>query len=559
MKVRIRHSFRNQIFVTVLLVTLVPLLLCSVLMLSVQVSRVTRDQQRQAAEQLSAAEQALDDYLCDIDAVLDRLSDSTVVRSVLRNETPDSRILYQVLSRNTGALRSGCRFGICFASGVCPYATGLPSPAADPRWGVLRAAAASGETAMQPGPDQTLELARAVRTHDGEVLGYVIAEASPAGFDDRFRSILGRSDSLMIVDSFWEPVYSSQSAASSDATAFLREQVLDGEALRDPGGDCRYAVRSAGNFTLILQQPRLFPARALHTFHQVSAAMAVLSLILTLFYALFFSRYLAAPVHRLAAAMERVQQGDLTVSIDLHRQDELGRLASSFNAMTRQCRVNLDRSVERQKQLNSIRIRMMQAQLNPHFLYNTLDSIKWLGVTGGVPEVAVMATDLAEILRESISGKEFIPLEQELELIDRYLEIQYLRFQDRFVCEADIPEKFQRCMLPKLSLQPLVENAIIHGVADLEEGYIKITAREDRGDLILCVSDNGCGMPADILEALNDPGKQLPGHHLGLSNVDQIAKLHFGPGYGVSASSVPGEGSRVCLRIPMKKEEELSC
>ena len=112
--------------------------------------------------------------------------------------------------------------------------------------------------------------------------------------------------------------------------------------------------------------------------------------------------------------------------------------------------------------------------------------------------------------------------------------------------------------LPKLILQPLVENAIIHGVADQNEGYIKITAWEGAGDLVLCVQDNGCGIPAETLEKLKSGGE--PGKHLGLYNVNQILGLHYGERYGVRAESAPGRGSRVMVRLPLRiREEEIPC
>ena len=559
----IRHSFRNQIFVTVLLVTLVPVLLCSVLMLQVQVSRISNDQNGQAQQQLDTLEASFTDLLEKIDTVSRDLSESTVVRSVLRNETADSSTLYQVLSRDTAPLRGLTRFDLCFASGECLYTTDpMRAPQRyDPDWGILQSAAESDALVYRAGEDSggAVEMARAVRSYDGNVLGYVVAVISRENFNDLFCNTLARSSDVMIVDRFWDPVYFSRNASTFDTVQALRTQMLAGDPLSDPGGECSYVVREepGTGFFLILQQPRAFTDQVLEIFYQVSAAMALLSLVLSLCYALHFSRYLSAPVHQLSEAMGQVQKGNLSVQISMDREDELGRLSHSFNRMTREYQANLERSVERQKQLNTTQIRMMQAQLNPHFLYNTLDSIKWLGVAHGVPEISSMATDLAAILRDSISGEAFVTLEQELEIIDRYLEIQYIRFEDRFVCEVDIPEKFQHCLIPKLSLQPLVENAIIHGVADQEEGYIKITAWEEGRDLILCVADNGCGIPQEILDALNDPGRQIPGRHLGLSNVDQIARLHFGEGYGVFAESAAGAGSRVCLKIPMKKEEKI--
>ena len=172
------------------------------------------------------------------------------------------------------------------------------------------------------------------------------------------------------------------------------------------------------------------------------------------------------------------------------------------------------------------------------------------------PQVAALATDLAALLRAGISGSEYITLEDELELIERYLDIQEVRFGDRFVCEIDVDERFRYCTVPKLVLQPLVENAILHGVSDSEEGYIKLWAEEDaEGYLLICVSDNGRGIPADVLERLNRH-EAIPGGHLGLTNVDRIVRLSYGAACGVYAETPPGGGSCVKLRLPMQKGEK---
>ena len=254
--------------------------------------------------------------------------------------------------------------------------------------------------------------------------------------------------------------------------------------------------------------------------------------------------------------MQLVQEGQLDVCLKNDREDELGRLSESFNQMTQEYRLNLERSVQRQKELNETQLRMMQAQLNPHFLYNTLDSMKWMAVASHVPKVAMLATDLAAILRTSISGSELYTLEQELNLLERYIDIQSLRFEDSFTCEIDISEQFQHCIVPKLVLQPLVENAIIHGVCDREDGYIKLYAEKKDADLLIYVSDNGCGLPPEILDCLNSPDSRITGQHLGLNNVNRILRLYFGDGYGLSATSEPDQGSILCVRLPYKKEED---
>ena len=210
-----------------------------------------------------------------------------------------------------------------------------------------------------------------------------------------------------------------------------------------------------------------------------------------------------------------------------------------------------------QEERHELALQNLQAQLNPHFLYNTLDSMKWLGVTNHVPQVAAMATSLAALLRAGISGEKFITLEQELELVEKYLDIQSMRFEDRFTWETDVDEKYQHCLVPKLILQPLVENAVIHGIANMEDGYIKLSASTQGETLVLAVEDNGQGIPPEILRRLKSPEREMPAGHLGLRNVDRIVRLYYGEEYGISAISSPGMGSRVELWLPeVRKEDE---
>ena len=312
-----------------------------------------------------------------------------------------------------------------------------------------------------------------------------------------------------------------------------------------------YTADGAAGFTLLLQQPRVYTGQVLRSLYLVGAALGILCLGLCAVAAWWLSRYLSQPVNALDDAMRQAERGDYNVQLYLDSPDELGRLAASFNRMTEEYRQNLERSVQRQRELTETQLRMLQAQLNPHFLYNTLDCMKWLGVANHVPQIADMSTDLAALLRAGISGSELIPLEDELELVRQYLNIQEIRFEDRFVCEIDVDERYQHCIVPKMVLQPLVENAIIHGVADLEEGYIKLWAEEDGGDLLLRVSDNGRGIAPEVLDRLARH-EDIPGGHLGLNNVDRIIRLYYGEGYGLTAES-GDTGSRVTLRLPMMK------
>lgn len=557
----IRRSFRNRMFVTVLLATLLPLLLCGVLMMQVQLLRSEAGLREQAEGQLAELERTLEDACAACGEVAAELADSTVVRSALRRGGGDSRTLYQVLFRTTAELREMAQFDIYDSAGSCYYTTGstLPPGALDTDWGVLYAAGQAQGLVFRAGEGNVaLTAARTIRSYDGTILGYVVVTMTQGSFDRLFGGLYTTTSEVLLLDPLWQCIYYSQPALAEATVGSLRRQLLAGERLTGAEGEYQFfAVRHrTTGFSLLLQQPLTFTSQVMASIYTVSALMVALCLLLCLWCAWALSRHLSQPIHQLDEAMGEVEKGHFDVHLETGRADELGRLANSFNRMAEEYRLNLERSVQRQRELNETQLRMMQAQLNPHFLYNTLDSMKWLGVTHQVPQVATLATDLATILRAGISGDEIVTLERELELIERYIDIQLIRFEDRFTCEIDITEQFQSCLVPKLVLQPLVENAIIHGVADREEGYIKLWAEEEEGDLLLSVSDNGCGIPPETLERLNSEDKRIPGGHLGLFNVDSIVRLHFGAKYGISARSVPGEGSCVRLRLPIEREEK---
>lgn len=551
----IRRSFRNRIFVTVLLVTLVPMLLCDVFIMQISMRRSGDILYAQAQSELDIAAGIIDSALDTVDGVTAKLADSAVIHSVLRRGG-ESDLLYQLMYRETGNLSGFAGIDVYDSDGVCIYAG---SPGSDAGslpvyWGALRAARECEGQTMQTDGGSGLVIARTVRGYDGEIYGYVLVRIPQSGFGELLGGSFGEQNDMFLLDGTWRQIYCSDNIRADEKISSLRTQLLSGAALGS--GDYNVYLRhnSDTGFTLALRQPKVYTREVMATVYSTCAAMGILCLLLGLLCSWLLSRYLSKPVNELDEAMKRVEKGDYGAELSSGREDEMGRLTASFNRMTREYRQNLERSVQRERELNETELSMMQAQLNPHFLYNTLDSIKWLGVTNGVPQVAAVASGLAVLLRAGISGDRLITLERELELLEKYLDIQSLRFEDRFACEIDVDERFQRCIVPKLILQPLVENSIIHGVANMDGGYIKLSAREESGTLILCVQDNGVGIPQDVLDWLNDPALDVPGGHLGLKNVDRIVRLYYGGDYGIRAYSTPGSGSRVELCLPMYKE-----
>lgn len=552
----IRRSFKNRIFITVLLVTLVPMLLCDVFIMQISMRRSGDMLYAQAQSELDTAAGIIDSALDTVDGVTAKLAGSSVIRSALHRGR-ESDLLYQLMYRETENLNGFASIDVYDSDGARIYAGSLDSEAGSlpVYWGVLRAARECEGQTMQANGADGLVIARAVYGSDGEVSGYVLVRIPQGGFGALLGGSFGEQNDVFLLDGTWRQIYCSDSIRADETISSLRAQLLSGAALG--GGDYNVYLRQSPDtgFTLALRQPKVYTREVMATVYSTCAAMGILCLLLGLLCAWLLSRYLSKPVNELDEAMKRVEKGDYAAELSSDREDEMGRLTASFNRMTREYRQNLERSVQRERELNETELSMMQAQLNPHFLYNTLDSIKWLGVTNGVPQVAAVASGLAVLLRAGISGDRLITLERELELLEKYLDIQSLRFEDRFAWEIDVDEMFQHCIVPKLILQPLVENSIIHGVANMDDGYIKLSAREKSGTLILSVQDNGVGIPQDVLDWLNAPDRDVPGGHLGLKNVDRIVRLYYGGDYGISAYSAAGEGSCVELRLPMNKEE----
>lgn len=551
----IRRSFKNRIFITVLLVTLVPMLLCDVFIMQISMRRSGDMLYAQAQSELDTGAGIIDSALDTVDGVTAKLAGSSVIRSALHRGR-ESDLLYQLMYRETENLNGFASIDVYDSDGARIYAGSLDSEAGSlpVYWGVLRAARECEGQTMQANGADGLVIARAVYGSDGEVSGYVLVRIPQGGFGALLGGSFGEQNDVFLLDGTWRQIYCSDSIRADETISSLRAQLLSGAALG--GGDYNVYLRQSPDtgFTLALRQPKVYTREVMATVYSTCAAMGILCLLLGLLCAWLLSRYLSKPVNELDEAMKRVEKGDYAAELSSDREDEMGRLTASFNRMTREYRQNLERSVQRERELNETELSMMQAQLNPHFLYNTLDSIKWLGVTNGVPQVAAVASGLAVLLRAGISGDRLITLERELELLEKYLDIQSLRFEDRFAWEIDVDERFQHCIVPKLILQPLVENSIIHGVANMDDGYIKLSAREKSGTLILSVQDNGVGIPQDVLDWLNDPDRDVPGGHLGLKNVDRIVRLYYGGDYGISAYSAAGEGSLVELRLPMNKE-----
>jgi two-component system sensor histidine kinase YesM len=288
----------------------------------------------------------------------------------------------------------------------------------------------------------------------------------------------------------------------------------------------------------------------------------VLSLVL-LFFLLKSSKKLSNkivdPIDRICERLEAIGKGSLLVCEPIEADiEEVQLLSYGIENMVERLKWQIDKNTEQEKQRRRTELALLQAQINPHFLYNTLDTIIWLNESGEISEAVKMVASLSNYFRFSLSrGKSVITLEEEEQHIRSYLEIQQMRYRDLMDYEIDIPVRLKNYILPKLTLQPLVENALYHGIKNTRrKGFIQLTGKEHNGCVILEVKDDGYGMSQERLEQLKASLTDGTNEGFGLRTVHQRIQILFGAEYGLALQSEPGKGTRISVTIPMKTSDK---
>lgn len=296
--------------------------------------------------------------------------------------------------------------------------------------------------------------------------------------------------------------------------------------------------------------------------------LIVVSVVLSIAFAItlhyFITRRLTRPIRRLKKNMQLAASGHLEAKVTPEGSDEIADLGTSFNTMLVQIRYLLNQRIKEQQAMKKAELRALQAQINPHFLYNTLESIIWMAEAGKKEHVITLVQSLSRLFRISLSqGKDWIPVAKEVEHLQSYLTIQQMRYRDILNYEINVSPEILEYSILKMTLQPLVENALYHGIKNKRgQGSIRIEGRLDSNShLIFTVEDNGVGMSEERLEQLvkqldvSEPpeqtGNEVSGG-FGLYNVHQRIHLYYGEVYGVRVESIHQEGTRVTVRVPCR-------
>ena len=313
------------------------------------------------------------------------------------------------------------------------------------------------------------------------------------------------------------------------------------------------------NLTLYSLMP---PTQLIENQRALIRSLQVIAILMSVVFAaisMFVARGITRPLAKLTGTMHRIQSGETQLRVEPLGNSEIGELGSTFNQMLDQVETLLVQEYQMKLSLQQAQFDVLQAQINPHFLYNTLETMSSIAQLQGCMEVSALCESLANIFRYTLDLRAFSTLEKELIHLKNYIYVMDVRMHGAIRYDFEADEALLACRLPRLTLQPLVENAIMHGVRGVKhEKIIRVRAVRDDGNLIITVEDNGAGMDAGPINARLEADARTElekGHSIGLVNVNARIKMTYGDGFGVSVKSELGQGTAVIVRLPEEVTE----
>lgn len=407
-----------------------------------------------------------------------------------------------------------------------------------------------------------------------EVVGFTMIDLEDSIVEQFCNNVtIGKTGFFYVVDKDGSPIFapSAQKETARTITALGLSPSLSearGSFVHSPSGKPSFVVFTTSKETgwkIVGTAPLQEIVEDAHEIRQLIIISVALSIVFAIGLHFVITTRLIRPVQLLKTKMRQAAAGHLDAKVTPTGTDEIADLGDSFNIMLEKIKALLEQSIREQEQVQKAELRTLQAQINPHFLYNTLDSIIWMAEAGKNDQVIQLVKALSQFFRISLNkGRDWITLKTELEHVQSYLVIQQMRYRDILEYQIDVDPLLGAYPILKMTLQPLVENALYHGIKNKRgKGVIRITGDAENGrDITLFVEDNGIGMSeerlADVRKQLEKPlhaneAENEPASGFGLLNVHRRLRLYFGNGYGLEVDSVRLEGTRITVRIPMRE------
>ncbi|NGM83448.1 sensor histidine kinase [Paenibacillus sp. 7124] len=405
-------------------------------------------------------------------------------------------------------------------------------------------------------------LLKSIKT--GETLGYFIVDIKESALADKYQKAHqypGGEVYLLDANGYVISSSPSKQQVGTRLNKSYMAEVLSGTkgyfSTVDEGSDKMiiYDSSDSSGFKMVSVVPIGVLTKESHSIRNLTIFIVISCILISYCIAYLLSDYMTRPLRKLRLLMNEVEKGRMDVTFPSKYGDEVGHLGRSFNTMLRQINRLIREGYEKQIQVQEAEIKAIQAQFTPHFLYNALDSINWMARIHGMDAISKVALSLGNLLRFSIRrGNPVIPIREDMKQISNYLTIVQLRYRDKINIELDIDEGILDLYTPKLLLQPLVENAVGHGLEMKEgQGTLRIWAGAVDRYVQFIVEDDGVGMTGDKLAKLwEQEGDSGPSAktRIGLHNLKKRLELHFGTVYQLEVESEAGTGTKVTIRIP---------
>lgn len=368
------------------------------------------------------------------------------------------------------------------------------------------------------------------------------------------RLILCNDDNYIIYDSLSNRIGTYMDRTEINLLAKLKENPTYSTKFNSTKSIITFEESLDNNLHLINIIPSQSLNKDINIIKFATTIVTLILLIIVVLLTLFTSKKILVPLKRLLTIMRVVEKGNLDIKVPVTCNDEIGELSKTFNSMTSKIKDLIDKEYIEQLNKKELMLQMLQNQINPHFIYNTLESIHMMAEINNDKEASLMSTTLGSIMRYGLNQQnKIVTVKEELLHLEQYIYLQKLRFDNLDDVIIDVPEEFMHIPLIKLIFQPIVENSLYHGISTLEYGgIIKVIAYEDADNLIFQIIDNGLGIDDLNLKSLNDYINDLNSHYnsIGLKNVNQRIKLHYGKNYGIDIFSTLNLGTTVKITIP---------
>lgn len=316
-----------------------------------------------------------------------------------------------------------------------------------------------------------------------------------------------------------------------------------------------YSTTGISRWKVIYMVPLSDILKSVQSILYITITIIIFCLLLSLVLSMYVSNILTSPIKKLLTSMRKVKNGNFKEKVDFKYSDEIGMLGNEYNDMIDNINQLIDRVYKLQLQEKEAELKALEAQINPHFLYNTLDGMYWKAQISGNNDIAEMIYSLSRIFRLTLNrGAEFITIANEKEFVENYLILQKMRFKDKLMYNINFSDDILKYKIPKLILQPFIENSIIHGVECTQStGILNITAYLEEDMLMFIVSDNGKGIEPDkiaSLLSLEDECKDEESGGYAIGNINKRINFYYGTSCNLSISSTLGIGTTINLRIP---------